>query len=319
MIDTKRLRPSRIWRSARRRALNAAHALVPTNGGIPWGVIDQKRVELARRRTFGASDLEALERFVRTASAVVTTRELATMPRDSRAHVLAIRHDMDHELENSVRFAEWEAARGIRASYFVLHTDWYWGDQPDRPSGFMLRGLERIARLGHEIGVHNNAIAAALTRGGDPAEILQTAITALRREGFDVAGSVAHGDRVCHIAGFINSELFMECPDPESGPPDRTIVYIDPDTGASSEVVLQPVPMATFGLEYEAGYVGRIPYLSDTGGHWNGPPENIARVFAEGPQPVQILAHPVWWTFTGETVRPRPPTGRASGAIPTTR
>ena len=313
-----RLTPRRIVRSARRR-LGAAARRVPRKvEGVPWLVLEQKRIELRRRRTFGPTDLESLEALIRSAEDVVTVRELAAMPAQARPHLLAIRHDMDHELENSVLFAEWEAARGVRASYYVLHTDWYWGDRPDRPTDFVLRGLARIAALGHEIGIHNNAIAAAVRHGGDPVRILADVADALRRAGFDVTGTVAHGDPLCRAARFINSEVFVETPFPEYGEPDRTVVHVA-ESGRRSEVPLRPVPMSSLGLDYEAGYVGRIPYLSDTGGHWNAEPALIARHFGETRDALQILAHPVWWAFSGEPIRPRPATQTPQDAIPTTR
>jgi hypothetical protein len=315
----ERLTPRRIYRSARRRLGSLARRWPRKVEGVPWLILEQKRVELRRRRTFGPEDLESFHALVGGANSIVPVRELVATPADARPGVIAIRHDMDHEIENSVLFAEWEAARGIRASYYVLHTDWYWGDRPGRPTEFVLRRLGRIAALGHEIGVHNNAIAAAIRHGGEPVEILSDVIEALRRAGFDVTGTVAHGDRLCRVARFINSEVFVETPFPEYGEPRRTVVYEDPDSGKRTEVPLRPVAMSTLGLSYEAGYVGRVPYLSDTGGHWNAEPALIARHFAERRDALEILAHPVWWAFSGESIRPRPATQTPQEAIPTTR
>lgn len=315
----ERLTPRRIYRSARRRLGNLARRWPRKVEGVPWLILEQKRIELRRRRTFGPADLESLAALLHSAKSVVPVRELAAMPAAARPQVLAIRHDMDHEIENSLRFAEWEAERGIRASYYVLHTDWYWGERPDRPTDFLLRRLERVAALGHEVGVHNNAIAAAVRRGGDPVEILAEVVDALRRAGFDVTGTVAHGDRLCREARFINSEVFVETPFPEYGEPRRTVVYVNPESGRRAEVPLRPVPMSTLGLAYEAGYVGHVPYFSDTGGHWNAEPELIARHFGEGRDALEILAHPVWWAFSDEPIRPRPATQTPQEAIPTTR
>jgi hypothetical protein len=315
----ERLTPRRIYRSARRRLGALARRWPRKVEGVPWLLLEQKRIELRRRRTFEPADLETLDALARDAGRVVPVREFVTIPADDRPRVLTIRHDMDHEIENSVLFAEWEAAHGIRASYYVLHTDWYWGDRPGRPTDFLLRRLDRIAALGHEIGVHNNAIAAAVRHGGYPVEILAEVVEALRRAGFDVTGTVAHGDRLCRVARFINSEVFVETPFPEYGEPRRTVVYEDPDSHRRTEVPLRPVKMSTLGLSYEAGYVGRVPYLSDTGGHWNAEPALMRRHFAEGRDAMQVLAHPVWWAFSGEPVRPRPATQTPQDAIPTTR
>jgi len=284
---------------------DAWRRLVPTTGGIAWRTVEAKRVELARRRTFGAADLDALAALGRSAAEVLPIGEAAARAGFQRLRLLSIRHDMDHDVENSIRFAEWEAAHGIRSTYYALHTDWYWGERPDRPSKFLVRALRRIARLGHEIGVHNNAITQALLLGGDPVVILEEVVAGLRRSGFDVTGTVAHGDPLCRVAGYLNSEVFAECADPAYGAPDRTIRFEDPQTGTYREVRLRPVPMAALGLTHEAGFIGQDLYLSDTGGRWNIPFASVQERFVAQEIFLQVLAHPVWWAFQGEAVRPR--------------
>ena len=61
-----------------------------------------------------------------------------------------LRHDIDTDLAQAVRFAELEAREGIRSTYFVLlRTDFY--NPASRQS---LEQLRRIQALGHEIGLH---------------------------------------------------------------------------------------------------------------------------------------------------------------------
>jgi len=299
------LGPGRIWRGARRRAAALSHRVVPIHGGIPWAEIERRRAALRMRRTFGADDLNALARLIASARALMLLRDAAQASPEARAGTIAVRHDMDHDLENSVRYAAWEGSRGIRSTYFVLHTDWYWGDDPDRPSRFLATALRRIAAHGHEIGVHNNAITAALRFGGDPADHLARAVNALRREGFEISGTVAHGDDICHEAGFENGEMFLECTNIGLGAPDRVIRWEDRATGRIAEVALRPVPMADFGLAYEANYLWPRLYLSDTGGRWNYPFEAMVERFAKGDAFLQVLVHPVWWAFQGEAVTPK--------------
>ena len=135
----------------------------------------------------------------------------------------------------------------------------------------MLRALDRIASLGHEIGLHNNAITLALLTGEDPHRILDRDLSALRRHGFEIDGSVAHGDPLCHKVGYVNNEIFNECPRPELGGPDRVIAFDDPATKTHYRLELHPRPMADFGLTYEANFIGHTRYLTDTGGRWNPP------------------------------------------------
>jgi hypothetical protein len=40
--------------------------------------------------------------------------------------VIGLRHDVDNVIEPAVRFAAWEAERGYRSTYFILHTAPYW-------------------------------------------------------------------------------------------------------------------------------------------------------------------------------------------------
>jgi hypothetical protein len=131
--------------------------------GIADRALAAKRRDLAGQRTFGPGDLDRLARLLDRADEVVTIREAFARRDDWPERFLAMRHDMDHDVENSVRLAEWEAAHGYRSTYYVLHGDWYWGDHGKaEPSTFVLNALDRIASLGHEIGLHNNAITLAL-------------------------------------------------------------------------------------------------------------------------------------------------------------
>lgn len=61
-----------------------------------------------------------------------------------------LRHDIDTDLAQAVRFAELEAEAGVRSTYFVLlRTDFY-----NPASSGSLEQLHRIQALGHEIGLH---------------------------------------------------------------------------------------------------------------------------------------------------------------------
>lgn len=61
-----------------------------------------------------------------------------------------LRHDIDTDLAQAVRFAELEEEFGVRSTYFVLlRTDFY-----NPASRTNLEKLRRIQALGHEIGLH---------------------------------------------------------------------------------------------------------------------------------------------------------------------
>jgi len=276
--------------------------------GYPRAALAAHRLELAKRRTFGRADMIALEQLLADAGDVWPVgRVFDQLERPQRLAVL--RHDMDRDAENAVHFAEWEAAHGWPATYYVLHTDWYWRAPGEAAvSRFALRILERIASLGHEIGLHNNAITVGLLTGQDPVRILDRELTALRRAGFEVKGSAAHGDPICRVAGYVNDEIFLESTHRLAGESTRTIRYEDPKTHRRHEVTVRPIPMADLDLRYEASMVRNVHHrLSDTGGHWNVPIEGVdTRLCAEGGT-LSLLVHPLWWAFGDEIVNPKTP------------
>ncbi|HET9470947.1 MAG TPA: hypothetical protein VFO24_07555 [Usitatibacter sp.] len=242
-------------------------------------------------RSFHARDLAQLDATVLArARAVVAMREIHAGAR--AADVIGLRHDVDDNpgaLATAVKLAGWEAVRGYRSTYFILHGARYWRDERTlRPA------LEAIAAAGHEIGIHANALALALRAGGDPSEILHAAIERLRGYGFPVVGVAPHGDKACHRAGFVNDELFADCARPQLGAPDRTLT-LDGRT-----VKLAPQPLTDFGLLYETYRLPHGRYLSDSGGAWNVPLQSIADKPGQ-PGQLHILQHPDWWSqvFTG--------------------
>jgi hypothetical protein len=276
--------------------------------------VDRNRKRLQALRSFGVPDLEALRSLVDAADEAVPVRDAFARRHDWPERFLTIRHDMDHDVENAMRFAAWEADHGIKSTYYVLHNDWYWGADAAKPSRFVLNALDAIASLGHEIGLHNQAITVALRQRTDPLLVLDRALAALRLRGFDVVGTVAHGEPTARSLGYVNSEVFTDCPRPKLGDPDRTITWSDERTGATSQVKLHPLPLAEFGLEYEANYIGHTQYLSDTGGRWHRPFEEAAEHFGREGGFLQLLIHPVWWAFSGEEIRTLPP--REAGTTP---
>lgn len=85
-------------------------------------------VETGHRRAFRAADLAAVQLFLDQTDAAVPMREVAVGNRDPR--VIGLRHDVDSDLPNAVRLAEWEAERDYRSTYFFLHTSDYWNEGP---------------------------------------------------------------------------------------------------------------------------------------------------------------------------------------------
>jgi peptidoglycan/xylan/chitin deacetylase (PgdA/CDA1 family) len=257
---------------------------------------------------FTADDLAELDdQFLSRASNVIAMCEIHAGNNDPNA--IGMRHDVDassvstsHAFATAVQMAEWEAEHGYRSTYYVLHTAPYWV-----APGFR-EGLDRIVELGHEIGIHTNALAEALRTGGDPHLILESAILRLRSWGHSITGVAGHGDSFCNRdcpnePAFANDEQFVECARPTEGEPDRTI------TRGQVAYKLDPRPLADFGLEYEALRVsGEWPHwrISDSGGRWKHADyeptfDEAAEVFevrltgGRAPSQLQLLVHPDWW------------------------
>lgn len=225
---------------------------------------------------FQPDDLAALGRFLSAADRVVTMLDI-WMGHDS-AGVIGLRHDVDDNadsLDTALRMAEWEHELGIRSTYYLLHDSHYWQDAG--------KAARRLAELRHEVGLHNNAIAEAVRQRRHPHAIVTDALHMLR-EHVMVVGTVAHGDGLCHEHGFVNDELWVECPRPAYGDPDRL----------AGHVRIEPVSMSEFGLVYDANWLPRGDYLSDSGGSWSQPFADIIENFGRRGQ-LHMLVHPDWW------------------------
>ena len=200
---------------------------------------------------------------------VVPMRELARGAGD-----LALRHDVDDRLASALVLARLEADRGLRATYFVLHTAPYW-DEPD-----LLPRLLRLQELGHEVGFHNDLVTLERVRGVDVAEYAPRALERLRSGGLDVVGAAAHGSPWCHRLGYHNNYVFSGWDEPVPGFPNAEVRRkLDP---------------ASLGLEYEAYHVPHDLYRSDSsfedGRRWH--PERLE--LTPGRRTI-VLVHPCHW------------------------
>ena len=219
-----------------------------------------------RRFTYGeyAAFLDGLRE--RT---VVPMREFARGDGD-----LALRHDVDSLLDHALAFARLEHERGLRATYFVLHTAPYW------PGDELVPSLRELQALGHEIGFHNDLVTAQRVLGLDARATLEAALTRLREGGIEVVGAAAHGSPWCHRLGFHNNYVFAGWDEPVPGFPSRDVPEkLDP---------------REFGLEYEAYHVARDDSFSDSTfvGRRRLHPGDVA--LAPGRRTI-VLTHPEHW------------------------
>ena len=235
---------------------------------------------------FTASDLEELDaRLLSKAARVVPMYDVARG--DTAANVIGLRHDVDDNagsLDTALALAQWEFEHGYSSTFYLLHGSHYWGDE-----AFV--AAEKLDELGHEVGIHVNAIAEALRDERDPHVVLDEALTELR-SAVRVVGCVAHGDPLCRrqdgTVRFVNDEMFSESPRPDVGEATRTISY------NGYKLRLAPIPRGVYGLEYDPNWLSRGDYLSDSGGRWSQSWGDVCDSWPDRGQ-LHVLVHPDWW------------------------
>lgn len=244
------------------------------------------------------------ERYLQHFGATIPLREFVERP--STPDMLALRHDVDYDLDIALELAFWERRRGCRASYFILHHAEYWDDPQ------LLDKCLQIQDFGHEIGLHLNLLTQWY-RGEiqDVAGALQALLDKFRSAGIKVNGVAAHGDALCYKAGFTNYWPFEEL---RPGDPrvderqvtaegtrahgvDHAICYPDsgdqlvrPDGAAFDYWSLR---LRDFGLTYEGSRVGAEQYFSDSGGAWKRSPNPLSANLSRGRN--VVLMHPLYW------------------------
>lgn len=235
-----------------------------------------------------AGDLERFEALLAQADRVVPMRDI--WKGDTGPRVIGLRHDVDNNagsFDTAIRMAEWEFERGYSSTYYLLHGSWYWADIET-----MLVGAEQLEDLGHEVGIHVNAIAESLKTGTAPETLLHRALHDLRSAGLTVVGAAAHGDRLCRFPDrslrFVNDEIFIECPRPEAGERPRLVRA----NGRTTTII--PLPLAAFGLEYATERLPRDEYITDAGSEWSPPFDDVVRRFDDSLR-LHMNVHPDWW------------------------
>lgn len=203
-----------------------------------------------------------------------------------------LRFDVDDDISKAWRLSTILNEYGIRGTFFILNTAKYWNmdvDFLDETKSFF-EVLTWMQDKGHEIAWHNNALtgwAGYLSANGaaDTSAIrkyILYPLDILRAHGLTIRGSASHGDPLCRQLGYINYEIFKECPRTQ-----EAIGFPRPSFD------IPKVSMHDFGLEYEAYHVPYDLYLSESGGRaWN---RQFTEVDISTHDRIQILIHPQHW------------------------
>ena len=216
---------------------------------------------------------------------VVPLGELAGVVDTDRA-VVCLRHDVDERLDRAADFARLEHERGLRATYYVLHTARYWRARDLVP---MLLHMQDV--LGHEIGWHNDLVTLECVLGLDARATLAAELERLRGAGLRIVGTSSHGSPACYRYGFHNGYFFF--PTPVPGFPNVDVV--DGPFGPKH------VPRGTleeFRFDYEAYHLDHDLYFSDaafdaSGARWHTDQLDLG-VCTPGSRTI-VLTHPDHW------------------------
>jgi hypothetical protein len=188
---------------------------------------------------------------------------------------LILRHDVDYTLDGVLEFAQIEHALGARASYlFRVHADEY---NLFSCTAFSL--VRAIRNLGHEIGLHFEAMNAGRALNIDPTVLLKREKAVLETIlGYEVHTCSEHRE----ISGVVHSTpLYHE--------------QFDPYAAGFKFFAMDP------------RYCSEMKYLSDSNAHWR---EGDPTVHYGKHRRMQVLIHADWWfeddlLLKGPYVHPR--------------
>lgn len=177
---------------------------------------------------------------------------------DREGGTVALRHDLDFSIDAGVTIATVESKCGVSSTFFVqLRSGLYNALAPTA-----IRSLERIAELGHGIGLHVDLSNYSVDdRGSGVERELRLLTTYLPMARTDIVS--------LHRPG-------VECV-------------------GSDNIGLPPGVLHT----YHSAFVRRLAYFSDSGGTWRFGHPLDSPAFRER-RPLHLLTHPVWWVLPGQ-------------------
>lgn len=231
----------------------------------------------------------------------VTLREFA---RQNLSNLIALRHDVDYDLDLALEMSYWEHEHQIQSTYYLLHTADYWQDPQ------LIDKCLQIQDFGHEVGLHLNVLTEWMDGTiDDVSQRLTSLIQPLHDAGVQITGISAHGDRSCYQHHYINYWCFKELrpadPQTESGLSAEGIPSQDSRfhvTYPSDHYLkrqdgqlfpLWSLSMADYGLSYDAIHTQYDEYYTDSGGAWKRSEDPLERSLQTGRH--QVLIHPIYW------------------------
>lgn len=184
-----------------------------------------------------------------------------------------IRHDEDWDMAHSLALARAENRLGLKSVYYLNNTCDYF----DYSQAFADQCKE-LVDLGHQVGLHYNALEEYILKGTPIIDILSKPLDFLRGNGIKVNGGSAHGSRVCRDNRVINFEIWKEF---ETS--DVAIMKRSPKF--NGDIGFERIPLSSVGFEYDASLLPHESYISDSSGRLWG----MVRVDRDDPGQVYDL------------------------------
>ncbi len=191
--------------------------------------------------------------------ALLPFKEVASYPETQP--LIILRHDIDRSLSRALTMARMEKELGVRATYFVrVHAPTYNVFEYNT-----YRALQEIRSLGHEIGLHFEAVDFGHINGEAPLEVFQREKAVLETAlNITVVSAAAHGEHSRSGPG--HNRDFFQC-------------FTKEQVGIKYDA-------------YDTAFTREMKYISDSSGIWRE--GCMCNHIGKYPR-LQILVHPCWW------------------------
>jgi hypothetical protein len=165
---------------------------------------------------------------------------------------LLLRHDVDYTPEAALKMAELEANMGIKATYFILFSSPHYNLFNKEYILFP----RKLAKMGHEVGLHYDLEAFEAFTNKNPTEILK----------FEI-------DTLSTLAGIEVKSIAMHNPSLSGADLFRDTEFVN---------------------AYDDKFTKKVSYFSDSCGAWRD--EFVNHIENQNiPPQMQLLIHPIFW------------------------
>lgn len=197
-------------------------------------------------------------------------RRLRDWAQPSDRSVCLLRHDVDWDVEipETLLVAEMEHSLGIHSSYYLIPSIVQIRELFFRSGTLAIEAGLKLQDMGHEVGLHNNALARSIQLNKSYKEVFEEELLLLRDRGIRVDGTSAHGDPLCRkgrvyperIGVFANYEIFKQC---VSSCRQRNVLL----RGEKEGILLHTLDLNDYKL-YETYFLPRDYYITRSKGSW---------------------------------------------------